>query len=111
MWVGSGCGNSPEYDGAPRGDRRTPAPPGRTATSHGRYAFDPADDRRLVAFSDNVFVGTVSEKVGNRGLPTSRPDGEVPKCPEALGASGSATTTFVSPPVQGDPVAAAARSS
>lgn len=78
MLMSSGCGNSPGDEGATGGNTRTPAPD-RTATSRGHYAFDVADDRRLVAFSDNVFVGTVSEKVGNRGLPTSRPDDDVPK--------------------------------
>lgn len=78
MWVSSGCANSRGDDGTTRVDDN-PAAQRRTATSHGVYVFDPADDRRAVAFSDNVFVGTVSEKVGDRGLPTSRPDGEVPK--------------------------------
>ena len=38
------------------------------------YIFDVSDDRRLVGFADDVFVGRVLRKVGEEGLPTSDPD-------------------------------------
>ena len=37
-------------------------------------AFDVSDDRLLVGFADDVFVGRVLGKVGEEGRPTSDPD-------------------------------------
>ncbi len=41
------------------------------------YAFEPADEKQLVGFATNVFVGRVVEKVGAEGAPLSGPGGEV----------------------------------
>lgn len=37
------------------------------------YAFEPTDERQLVGFATNVFVGRVVEKVGTEGAPLSGP--------------------------------------
>ena len=41
------------------------------------YAFEPADEKQLIGFATNVFVGRVVEKVGAEGAPLSGPGGEV----------------------------------
>jgi len=41
------------------------------------YAFEPTDEKQLVGFATNVFVGRVVEKVGAEGAPLSGPGGEV----------------------------------
>lgn len=44
------------------------------------YAFEPTDERQLVGFATNVFVGRVVEKVGTEGAPLSGPgDRAVPR--------------------------------
>jgi hypothetical protein len=37
------------------------------------YAFEPTDERQLVGFATNVFVGRVIGKVGAEGAPLSGP--------------------------------------
>lgn len=41
------------------------------------YALEPTDERQLVGFATNVFVGRVVEKVGAEGAPLSGPGDQV----------------------------------
>jgi hypothetical protein len=41
------------------------------------YAFEPTDERELVGFATNVFVGRVVGKVGAEGAPVSGPRDDV----------------------------------
>jgi len=41
------------------------------------YAFEPTDERQLVGFATNVFVGRVVGKVGTEGAPVSGPQADV----------------------------------
>lgn len=41
------------------------------------YAFEPTDERQLVGFATNVFVGRVVGKVGAEGAPVSGPQDDV----------------------------------
>ncbi len=41
------------------------------------YAFEPTDERQLVGFATNVFVGRVVGKVGAEGAPVSGPQDNV----------------------------------
>jgi hypothetical protein len=41
------------------------------------YTFEPTDERELVGFATNVFVGRVVGKVGAEGAPVSGPQGDV----------------------------------
>src|SRR3712207_1408551 len=59
-------------------------PPGTDAAGSGGvvnvevdYAFEPTDERQLVGFATNVFVGRVAGKVGAEGAPLSGPGDQV----------------------------------
>jgi hypothetical protein len=59
-------------------------PPGTDGTGSGDvvnlevdYAFEPTDERQLVGFATNVFVGRVVGKVGTEGAPVSGPQADV----------------------------------
>ena len=59
-------------------------PPGTDGAGSGdvvnvevNYAFEPTDERQLVGFATNVFVGRVVEKAGTEGAPLSGPGNRV----------------------------------
>ena len=55
------------------------APPTNVVVTHPAYPYDFNDKRILVGFAQYVFLGEVAEQVGNKGVPTSAPDIEIPQ--------------------------------
>jgi hypothetical protein len=51
----------------------SPAVDGGVGIAHPVYALNPQDDRALVAYATDVFLGRVLEQTGTIGAPTSAP--------------------------------------
>lgn len=55
------------------------AVPTNVVVTHPSYAYDYSDERILVGAAEFVFLGEVVEQVGDKGVPTSAPDIEIPQ--------------------------------
>ena len=55
------------------------AVPTNVVITHPAYAYDFSDERILVGAAEYVFLGEVVEQVGDKGVPTSAPDIEIPQ--------------------------------
>lgn len=53
--------------------------PATTVITHPSYPYDYSDERILVGAAEFVFLGEVIEQIGNKGVPTSAPDIEIPQ--------------------------------